>query len=135
MNFPKPESVKTPWTPFLNGIPAHLDYFDGSMSEAVERIARQMPDLIAYDFMGTNTSYNKAVEDIHACARALRAIGIKKNDRVTIALPNCPHAVTIFYAVNMVGAVANMIHPSCGCTGPSSVSKLHPLSSSALYPR
>ena len=111
MKFPKPDSVKTPWTSFLNGIPARLDYFDGSMCEAVERIAEKHPDLIAYDFMGTNTSYRKAVSAIHECARALAAIGIRKNDRVTIAMPNCPQAVSMFYAVNMVGAVANMIHP------------------------
>ena len=111
MNFPKPDSVKTPWTPFLNGIPAQLDYFDGSMCEAVERIAEKYPDYIAYDFMGSNICYKKAVEDIHECARALRAMGVKAGDRITIALPNCPQAVSMFYAVNMVGAVANMIHP------------------------
>ncbi|MBR3641536.1 MAG: AMP-binding protein, partial [Oscillibacter sp.] len=26
-------------------------------------------------------------------------------------MPNCPQAVTMFYAINLVGAVANMIHP------------------------
>ena len=111
MKFLKPESVKTPWTPFLNGIPAQLDYFDGSMCEAVERIAMKNPELIAYDFMGTDTTYRQAVSAIHECARALRAIGVKRGDRVTIAMPNCPQAVSMFYAVNMVGAVANMIHP------------------------
>ena len=111
MIFPKPEAVKTPWMSYMNGIPAHLDYFDGSMVEAVERIAEKSPELIAYDFMGTNTTYRQAVDAIHECARALRAIGVKKNERVTIAMPNCPQAVTMFYAVNMVGAVANMIHP------------------------
>ncbi len=30
---------------------------------------------------------------------------------MTIAMPNCPQAVEMFYAVNMVGAIANMIHP------------------------
>jgi len=61
--------------------------------------------------MGRHTTYAQAVEAIRECARALRAAGVKENDRVTIALPNCPQAVSMFYAVNMVGAVANMIHP------------------------
>ena len=31
---------------------------------------------------------------------------------MTIAMPNCPQARhTCFYAVNLVGAIANMIHP------------------------
>ena len=111
MIIPKPQNVKTPWMPFMNGIPAQLDYFEGSMCEAVENIAEKYPNVIAYDFMGRHTNYRRCVEEIHACARALRAAGVKENDRVTIAMPNAPQAVSMFYAVNMVGAIANMIHP------------------------
>ena len=111
MNFPKYETVRTPWTPFLNGIPARLDYPEWTMCEGVEKMAEQHPDLIAYDFMGSHTTYRQAVVAIYECARALRAAGVKENDRVTIAMPNAPQAVTMFYAVNMVGAIANMIHP------------------------
>ena len=111
MIIPKPQNVKTPWMPFMNGIPAQLDYFEGSMCEAVENIAEKYPNVIAYDFMGSHTNYRRCVEEIHACARALRAAGVKENDRVTIAMPNSPQAVSMFYAVNMVGAIANMIHP------------------------
>ena len=111
MIIPKPQNVKTPWMPFMNGIPAQLDYFEGSMCEAVERIAEKYPNVIAYDFMGSHTNYRRCVEEIYACARALRAAGVKENDRVTIAMPNAPQAISMFYAVNMVGAIANMIHP------------------------
>ena len=107
----KPDAVKTPWMPFMNGIPAQLDYPEWSMCEAVEKAAEKYPDLTAYDFMGKRTSYRTAVDAIFECARALRAAGVKENDRVTIAMPNAPQAVSMFYAVNMVGAIANMIHP------------------------
>lgn len=95
----------------MNGIPERLDYPEWSMCQAVEEAAGQYPDLVAYDFMGKSTGYRAAVEAIHECARALRAAGVKENDRVTIAMPNAPQAVSMFYAVNMVGAIANMIHP------------------------
>ncbi len=111
MKFPRPIQVKTPWEPFMGHIPMHLDYPECTMVECVEKIANAHPEAIAYDFMGSHTSYRKAVEDIRACASALRALGVKEDDRVTIAMPNCPQAVSMFYAVNMVGAVANMIHP------------------------
>lgn len=111
MIFMKPEAVKTPWYPFMNGIPEKLDYPQYSMCEAVERIAEKYPDYIAYDFMGRHTTYREAVAAIHECAKALRAMGVKENDRVTIAMPNAPQAVSMFYAVNMIGAIANMIHP------------------------
>ena len=111
MKFSRPEGVKTPWEAFMDFIPMHMDYPECSMCEAVERVAKEYPTVIAYDFMGSHTSYTQAVAAIHECARALRAAGVKENDRVTIAMPNSPQAVSMFYAVNMVGAVANMIHP------------------------
>ena len=104
-------TAKTPWADHLGDVPLHLEYFEGSMFEAVENIARQYPDNIAFDFIGKSTTYRRLVEETERCARALKTIGVRENDRVTIAMPNCPQAIYMFYAVNLVGAVANMIHP------------------------
>ena len=104
-------TAKTPWADFLGDIPLHLEYFEGSMFEAVENIAHKYPDNIAFDFMGRSTTYRRLVAETERCARALKTIGVRENDRVTIAMPNCPQAIYMFYAVNLVGAVANMIHP------------------------
>ena len=95
----------------MGDVPMHLDYFDGSMFEMVEQVAQKYPDYVAFDFMGKPTTYRKMVEEIEACARALKVIGVREGDRVTIALPNCPQAIALFYAVNLVGGIANMIHP------------------------
>lgn len=105
------QTVKTPWAAHLGEVPLTLEYFDGTLFEAVERVAKKHPKKIALDFMGKTTTYKRLVAKITACAKALKAIGVKENDSVTIALPNCPQAVYMFYAVNLVGAVANMIHP------------------------
>ena len=45
-------NVAAPWIEHLDGIPSTLDYFQGSMFEAVERAAEQHPRKIAFDFMG-----------------------------------------------------------------------------------
>lgn len=104
-------TVKTPWKDFLGDVPMHLDYFEGTMFEAVAEIAAKYPSNVAFDFMGKPTTYRELVTNIQRCAKALRAMGIQENDKVTIAMPNCPQAVYLFYAVNLVGAIANMIHP------------------------
>jgi len=62
-------------------------------------------------FMGKTTTYKQFTVEVDTCAKALRAIGIKEGDKITICMPNCPQAVIMFYAVNVVGAIANMIHP------------------------
>jgi len=103
--------VKAPWLDNYGNVPKTLEYFDGSLYEAVCKTANEFPDYVAFDFMGKKTKYKRFITEISDCARALTAIGIKKGDRVTVALPNCPQAVIIFYAINAVGAIANMIHP------------------------
>ena len=104
-------SAKAPWKSSLGEVPFHLDYFDGSMFEVVEKIAQQYPNNVAFDFMGRSTSYKALVKEIEACAKALRTIGVREGDKVTIAMPNCPQAIQMFYAVNLIGGVCNMIHP------------------------
>ena len=95
----------------MGDIPMHLEYFEGSMFDKVLDIANRYPNNVAFDFMGRSTTYKKMVEEIENCAKALKTIGVREGDRVTIALPNCPQAIYMFYAVNLVGAVCNMIHP------------------------
>jgi long-chain acyl-CoA synthetase len=104
-------TAKRPWAPFLGEIPLSLDYFEGTMYEMVSRTAAEGPEDIAFDFMGRRTTYKKMLVNIDRCCSALASIGIVPGDRVTIALPNCPQAIYMLYAVNKLGAVANMVHP------------------------
>jgi len=100
-----------PWAQYTDEIPLHLDYFDGTMVEAVEAIVAKMPGAVAFDFMGKKTTYKDFFASIEKCAKALRTIGVRPGDKVTIAMPNCPQALYMFYAVNMVGGIASVIHP------------------------
>ena len=105
------KTVKTPWADYVGDVPLHLEYFEGSMFDKVVQIAEKYPDQVAFDFMGKSTTYRHLVKEIERCAKALKTIGIRENDCVTIAMPNCPQAIYMFYAVNLVGGIANMIHP------------------------
>lgn len=104
-------NAKMPWKDYMCGVPLHLEYFRGSMFEALENVAKKYPKQIAFDFMGKSTTYAQMIREIERCAKSLKTIGVRRGDRVTIAMPNCPQAIYMFYAVNLVGAVANMIHP------------------------
>lgn len=103
--------VKAPWLNVYGVVPPHLDYPDCTMYEAVERCAETYPNHTAYVFMGRKTTYRAMAAEIDLCARALKATGVRPGDRITMAMPNCPQAVIMFYAINLVGATANMIHP------------------------
>lgn len=103
--------VKAPWIKNLDGVPSHLDYFQGSMYEMVAEIAANYPNNIAYNFMGGKVKYKEFIKKVDECARALAAIGVKPGEAVTICMPNAPQAVIMFYAINKIGAIANMVHP------------------------
>ena len=103
--------TKTPWLKNYGNVPFHLQYQECSMWEAIEKIVEKYPNYTAYIFMGKKTTYKEFAQNVEICARALKAIGIRVGDRITICMPNCPQTVIMFYAVNLVGAVANMVHP------------------------
>ncbi|MBQ0018867.1 MAG: AMP-binding protein [Clostridiales bacterium] len=109
--FPIPEGVNTPWFASCGNLPKTLTYFNGTIFEKVADTAKKYPNNTALTFMGKNISYKQMVEQIDICAKSLRVLGIRENDKITIAMPNCPQAIYMLYAINEVGAIANMVHP------------------------
>lgn len=104
-------TAKTPWKKNLGDVPFTMEYFDGSMYEMVEEIGKKYPNYVAFDFMGRSTTYRELLKNVEQCAKSLSMLGIRENDKVTIAMPNCPQAIYMFYAINLIGAVSNMVHP------------------------
>ena len=76
----------------------------------VERTGRAL-DRTAVEFEGKKTSYGILLKHIDRIAASLRFHNIGRGDIVSIISPNIPQAVETVYAVNKVGAIANMLHP------------------------
>ena len=104
-------SIDAPWLESYGGVPHNLDYPDCCMARFVLDAAEKYADTTALDFFGCKQSYKDFAEEIRTCARGLKAIGIQRGDRLTICMPNTPQAVIMLYSVNLIGAVANMVHP------------------------
>ncbi len=102
----------TPWIKYYkSNVPAHLDYPGGSMVGYLLEAVARYPDYTAYEYYGATCSFRSFYEKIKETAQSLRAQGIGENDKVAICMPNTPQALLMFYATNMVGAIAAMIHP------------------------
>ncbi|NMC60705.1 MAG: long-chain fatty acid--CoA ligase [Candidatus Methanofastidiosa archaeon] len=102
---------KKPWLKYYDYVPEILEYPKKTIYEAVRDSALSNLDKIAYDFLENTSTYSKFLSDIDHCANALYALGIRKGDRITISLPNCPQALICLYAINKIGAISSMIHP------------------------
>ena len=109
----KKEYKERPWLEFYEeeNIPSSIEYPDCSMVDMVIQSAEKWPDNVAYTYYGHKVTYKNFVKKIEKAARALKNYGVKEGDRVTICMPNTPEGITMVYAVNMVGAVCNMVHP------------------------
>lgn len=102
-----------PWLKFYESekIPSSMEYPDCSMVDMIMQSAEKWPDNVAYSYYGHKVTYKNFIRKIEKTARALKNYGVKEGDRVTICMPNTPEGITMVYAVNMVGAVCNMVHP------------------------
>ena len=111
INFRLKKEPKAPWRKFYGDLPLYLEYPNCTMYELISETVERYPSFTAYSFMGKSVSYKELHEKIEECAKGLKAIGINRDDRVTICLPNVPQAIIAFYALNKIGAVPSMIHP------------------------
>ena len=88
-----------------------MNYPELTMFQMVERAAKKYPQETAYEFFDRKTTYSDFINKIEEAAGAFVRAGIKREDAVTICMPNCPQALICFYALNRIGAIANMVHP------------------------
>lgn len=105
------QNIETPWYKYYDGIREHLDYPDISIYRMLKESADNHPNHISYEYYGTKRTYGQFLKEIEQCAKAFKALGIEEKEKVSICMPNTPEAVIAFYAINRIGAVANMIHP------------------------
>ena len=104
--------LPTNYTKFYpEGVKFDLEYPKNTMvGYLLESVARY-PDHIAIEYYGRTYKYREFYEMIRDTAKSLKSQGVKEGDRIAICMPNTPQAVMMFYAANMVGAIAALIHP------------------------
>ena len=108
----KDKKENKPWYNLYDvDVKPSLDYPDGSIYDCFIECANKYPNLYAYKYFGTKVKFKEFKKKVNICASSLKNIGVKENDIVTICMPNTPEALIMFYGVNAVGAIANMIHP------------------------
>lgn len=92
-------------------LPLGFEIPDMSMFGLLKMMADKQPDSTAYEYFGTKCTYRNLVEKIKEISGAYYSLGVRKGDIVTIIMPNTPEAVISIYALNRIGAVANILHP------------------------
>lgn len=105
------KKLNSPWEKYYTKEELKIKIPDRSLYESLEESAKNVPYNIAMEYMGKNINYKQFLQLIDRCARSFLEIGIKEGDVVTICMPNTPETLISFYAINKIGAIADMIHP------------------------
>lgn len=101
---------REPWYKYYSNN-QKIDYPDLTIYELINKTAEFYPFHYAYEYYGKKVTYRDFIIKIKRTASSLLELGVHEGDRVTICMPNTPVAIITFYAVNMIGATASMIHP------------------------
>ena len=101
---------KQPWYKYYSR-GGKIDYPELSIYELIEKTCNTYPNNYALEYYGKKITYKDFLVKIKKTASSLLELGVKEGDRVTICMPNTPSAVVTFYAINMIGVTASMIHP------------------------
>ena len=101
-----------PWTLFYDPLlKSSYEYKDESVYEMFERSLLKYPDDIAVVDAFSKKTNQQLLNDIYLAANALRQLGVSTGKVVTICMANSIQFVTAFYAIQRLGAIANIVHP------------------------
>lgn len=92
-------------------IPAHIAYDEKPLHVFLQEEAKQRGKKKALHFMGKETSYSELCLQAKKMAAYLQKLGLKKGDRVSVMLPNCPQAVVSYYGILMAGGIVVQTNP------------------------
>ena len=95
-----------PWlASYPEGVPADFDFPKVPLTRLLDDAAASFPTGTAIAFLGTTLSYRELRDVVDHLAAGLARLGVRKGDRVSVVLPNCPQAVITSFAALRLGAV------------------------------
>lgn len=107
-------SIDKPWLKYYNEEAINGKLPECSIYEYMYENNKDYPKDIALNYYGRKITYAELFANLDKTAKAFQAIGVKEGEIVTVALPSIPEALYVVYALNKIGAVANMIHLLAG---------------------
>jgi long-chain acyl-CoA synthetase len=101
-----------PWYHWYEeGVPTSLDADEKTVTEYLHETAGKYPDNTAVVFENCRLTYSQLDRTANSFANALADLGVGKDSRVAVQLPNLPQTVIAYYAVLKLGAQVVFTNP------------------------
>ncbi|HEX6122816.1 MAG TPA: AMP-binding protein, partial [Ktedonobacterales bacterium] len=112
---PTPANTGAPERPWLShysaGVPHQIEIPDRPLTALLDDAVTRFGANVAIEYFGTQIPYVRLSALVERFARALRALGVRRGDRVSLCLPNTPQFVIACYAALKAGAVVVPTNP------------------------
>ncbi len=77
-----------------------------NLGQKFDETCRQYPDNTALIYEDQTISYRALAGAVNALAHHFQALGLRKDDKAALMLPNCPEFVIAYFACQKIGVVA-----------------------------
>lgn len=105
-------SIDRPWLKYYSEKDINTPLPDCTMYELIYRNNQDNLDRVAINYYGAEITYKKFFAEISLVSGALERLGIEQGNTVTIAMINSPETIYLLFALNKLGATANMVYGS-----------------------
>lgn len=113
----KKPSVSKPWLKYYEKYDVNEPLPKCTMYDYLYKINKDHPEDIALNYFDNEVTYGELFENIQKTAKAYLALGVKAGDIVTICSVTTPEIVCSFYAMDLIGAIPNMVDPRTSTDG------------------
>ncbi len=103
-------SIDKPWLKYYSEEAIHASLPECTMYEYIAKCNQDNLRRKAINYYGTNLTYGQFFNAVAEAASALERIGVKPGDAVTVCMINSPETVCLLFALNKIGATANMVY-------------------------
>lgn len=110
-------SIDKPWLKYYSEEMINAVQPSISMYQYIYNNNSEYGNNVALDYFGKKITYNTLLKKIKEIAKGFKKIGVKKGSVVTIMSMQTPETIMSIYALNYLGAVANMIYMTLPSNG------------------
>lgn len=104
-------SIDQPWKKFYSPEMLNIKVPDMSLTDYLYEKNKNHMNLFALRYVKQKITYEELFDKIDKTSRRFQNYGVKEDDYVSLAMPLTPEAIYMMYALDNIGANANLIDP------------------------
>lgn len=102
-------SIDKPWLKYYSDQANNVKIPDVNIYEYMKLHNKENVKQVAINYFGNKITFQQLIDKIECVSRSFLEYGVKSGDIVTLSMANIPENVICLYALNNIGAIANLI--------------------------